>query len=157
MHNEFTVVYEKDDGWFIGYCLEIPGANGQGKTRAEALDSLTEVIALALKCQRDKSLQELPVDAERETIVVCGRPSRLAEPIYEPAQVRNEFTAYTLRDDQWRLAFCLEIPEGNGQGKTRADALENLADSIALLLEVRREDGLRALPKYAKQEIIVIQ
>ena len=157
MHNEFTAVIERGGEWTIARCLEIPGARGQGKTRSEALDSLTAAIALVLECQRDESLRELPVDAERETIVVCGQPSRLVEPIYEPAQVRNEFTAYTLRDDKWRLAFCLEIPEGNGQGKTRADALENLADSIALVLEFRREDGLRTLPDCAEQEIIVIQ
>ena len=46
MHNEFTVVYEKDDGWFIGYCLEIPGANGQGKTKEECRTNLAEAIAL---------------------------------------------------------------------------------------------------------------
>jgi hypothetical protein len=30
MHNEFTSVIERDGDWFIGYCPEIPGANGQG-------------------------------------------------------------------------------------------------------------------------------
>ena len=40
MHNEFTVVYERDDEWYIGYCLEIPGANGQGKTREECQTDL---------------------------------------------------------------------------------------------------------------------
>ena len=32
MHNEFTSVIEQDGEWFIGYCPEIPGANGQGHT-----------------------------------------------------------------------------------------------------------------------------
>jgi len=31
MHNEFTAIIEKDEGWYIAYCPEIPGANGQGK------------------------------------------------------------------------------------------------------------------------------
>ena len=28
MHNEFTAVIEQDGEWYIGYCPEIPGANG---------------------------------------------------------------------------------------------------------------------------------
>jgi len=32
MHNEFTAIIERDDDWFIAYCPEMPGANGQGKT-----------------------------------------------------------------------------------------------------------------------------
>ena len=33
MHNEFTAIIEKDGEWFIAYCPEIPGANGQGRTK----------------------------------------------------------------------------------------------------------------------------
>lgn len=33
MHNEFPAIIEKDGDWYIAYCLEVPGANGQGKTR----------------------------------------------------------------------------------------------------------------------------
>ena len=32
MHNEFSAIVEKDGKWFIAYCPEISGANGQGKT-----------------------------------------------------------------------------------------------------------------------------
>jgi predicted RNase H-like HicB family nuclease len=32
MANKFTAIIEKDEGWYIAYCPEIPGANGQGKT-----------------------------------------------------------------------------------------------------------------------------
>jgi predicted RNase H-like HicB family nuclease len=32
MHNEFTAVIEKDEGWYIAYCPEIPGTNRQGRT-----------------------------------------------------------------------------------------------------------------------------
>ena len=31
MRNEFTAIIEREDEWFIGYCAEIPGANGQGR------------------------------------------------------------------------------------------------------------------------------
>ena len=33
MRNEFTAIIERDGDWFIAYCLEIPGANGQGSTK----------------------------------------------------------------------------------------------------------------------------
>jgi len=36
MHNEFTAVFERDGEWTIAYCPEIPGANGQGRTKDEA-------------------------------------------------------------------------------------------------------------------------
>ncbi|HVT47179.1 MAG TPA: hypothetical protein VHD57_05270 [Vicinamibacterales bacterium] len=31
MHNEFTAVFEREGEWFVAYCPEIPGANGQGE------------------------------------------------------------------------------------------------------------------------------
>ncbi len=70
MHNEFTAVVEQDEGWFIAYSPEIPGANGQGRTKAEALQSLQEAIALILEDRREDGLRGVPEDVERETIVV---------------------------------------------------------------------------------------
>ena len=32
MRNEFTAIIEQDGDWYIAYCPEIPGANGQGRT-----------------------------------------------------------------------------------------------------------------------------
>jgi predicted RNase H-like HicB family nuclease len=49
MHNEFTANIERDDDWFIAYCPEIPGANGQGRSIEEARTSLAEAIALILE------------------------------------------------------------------------------------------------------------
>ncbi|HAK93611.1 MAG TPA: HicB family protein [Planctomycetes bacterium] len=49
MHNEFTAVIERDGEWFVAYCPEISGANGQGKTEDEARDSLAHAIALILE------------------------------------------------------------------------------------------------------------
>ena len=70
MHNEFTVVYEKDDGWFIGYCLEIPGANGQGMTKEECRTNLAAAIALILKDRREDGIRGLPYSVTPETIVL---------------------------------------------------------------------------------------
>ena len=73
------------------------------------------------------------------------------------AVVCNEFTAIVAQDEDWYIAFCLEIPEANGQGKTREGALENLAESILLALEFGREGSLRGVPSDAIREVIVIQ
>ena len=53
----------------------------------------------------------------------------------------NEFTAILERDGEWHVAYCLEIPGANGQGKSKDEARQNLADSIALILKDRREDA----------------
>ena len=68
MVHQFTAVYEKDDDWYIGYCAEVPGANGQGKTLEECRDSLREAIKLILEDRRDDALKGVPADAIQETI-----------------------------------------------------------------------------------------
>jgi predicted RNase H-like HicB family nuclease len=70
MRNEFTAVFERDDGWFIAYCPEIPGANGQGRSKEEARQSLADAIALILQDRREDGLRGVPADAERETVIV---------------------------------------------------------------------------------------
>ena len=70
MRNEFTAVFERDGKWYIAYCPEIPGANGQGRTKEEARQSLVDAIALTLEDRREDGLRGVPPDAEREMVVV---------------------------------------------------------------------------------------
>jgi predicted RNase H-like HicB family nuclease len=70
LHNEFTAIIERDGDWFIAYCPEIPGANGQGRTREEARQSLAEAISLILVDRREDALRGLPSDAEKDTVTV---------------------------------------------------------------------------------------
>ncbi len=70
VHNEFTAVIEKDGEWYIAYCPEIVGANGQGRTKDEARDSLAEAIALILDDRREDGLRGVPPDAIRETVTI---------------------------------------------------------------------------------------
>lgn len=70
--------------------------------------------------------------------------------------MENTFTAIIERDGEWHVAYCLEIPGANGQGKSKNEALESLADAIALILEDRREDGLRGVPQEAVRETLTI-
>jgi predicted RNase H-like HicB family nuclease len=68
--NEFTAVIERDEEWFIAFCPEVPGANGQGKNKEECLESLREAIALILDDRREEALRGVPDDAIREIITV---------------------------------------------------------------------------------------
>ena len=70
MHNEFTMVIEQDGEWFIGYCPEIPGANGQGHTVEDCREDLAEAIALILEDRREDGLRGVPPDAIRDVVVV---------------------------------------------------------------------------------------
>lgn len=70
MRNKFTAIIEKDGDWFISYCPEVPGANGQGDTVEESKRSLSEAIALILKDRREDGLRGLPPDAIRESVTV---------------------------------------------------------------------------------------
>lgn len=63
MQNEFSVIIERDGEWFIAYCPEVPGANGQGKTKEECLESLKGAIALILEDRREDARRGMPADA----------------------------------------------------------------------------------------------
>lgn len=62
MQNEFTMVIERDGDWYIASCDEVPGANGQGRSREECLDNLREAIGLILEHRRHEALQALRQD-----------------------------------------------------------------------------------------------
>ena len=70
MDNKFTTIIEKDGDWYIAYCPEIPGANGQGKTVEEAKASLAAAISLILEDRRQDALRGLPEDAIRDEVSV---------------------------------------------------------------------------------------
>jgi len=38
MRNEFTAIIERDGDWYIAFCPEIPGANGQGPRRTSGVN-----------------------------------------------------------------------------------------------------------------------
>ncbi|HEY9140619.1 MAG TPA: type II toxin-antitoxin system HicB family antitoxin [Bryobacteraceae bacterium] len=70
MRNEFTAIVERDGPWYIAYCAEVPGANGQGKSRAECLANLGEAIRLILDHRREDSLRAIAPDAQQELVVI---------------------------------------------------------------------------------------
>ena len=70
MRNEFTAVIEQDGDWYIAYCPEVPGANGQGHTVEECRRSLADAIALILEERRTEGPRGVPANAIRETVIV---------------------------------------------------------------------------------------
>ena len=70
MSNEFTAIIERDEDWFIAYCPEIPGANGQGSNIEECKQNLTEAIALILEDRRQDALEGI---AKKQLIVDSGQ------------------------------------------------------------------------------------
>ena len=54
---QFTAIVhrgEPEEGGFWATCLEVPGANGQGETKEECLQSLSEAIQLLLETEREE-------------------------------------------------------------------------------------------------------
>jgi predicted RNase H-like HicB family nuclease len=70
MSNTYTAIFEWDGEWYIAYCPEVPGANGQGRTKEEARESLASAIDLILRDRREDALRGLPADAEQDTVRV---------------------------------------------------------------------------------------
>ena len=71
--------------------------------------------------------------------------------------MHNEFTAVFERGGHWVIAYCPEIPGANGQGHTKDEARASLVEAIALILEDRREDGLRGVPPDAERETVIVR
>ena len=70
MANTYTAIFERDGDWFIAYCPEVPGANGQGRTKDAARSSLASAIEFIFADRREDALRHLPEEAERDTVVV---------------------------------------------------------------------------------------
>jgi predicted RNase H-like HicB family nuclease len=70
MHNEFTAIIERDGDWYVAWSLEIPGANGQGRTVEECRESLRAAIQLILEDRRQDGLRGVPHDAIREVVTI---------------------------------------------------------------------------------------
>lgn len=67
---QFTAIYEKGEKYYIGYCPEVPGANGQGETIEECRESLKEAIKLILQDRLEDALGEIPADAVLEKVAI---------------------------------------------------------------------------------------
>lgn len=74
MHEiKFTAIFEKaEEGGYIGYVAELPGANTQGETLEEARENLRDAVAMLLDCYREDAEARLSsiVDGTKEDLIL---------------------------------------------------------------------------------------
>jgi len=57
---KLTAIYEEaEEGGYIGYVAELPGANTQGETLEEVRENLKEAVQLLLECYRAEAEKKL--------------------------------------------------------------------------------------------------
>jgi predicted RNase H-like HicB family nuclease len=67
-----TIFEEAEEGGFIGYVAELPGANTQGETLEETRENLVEAIQLIHEANREQFEKQLPPGSKltREQLVL---------------------------------------------------------------------------------------
>ncbi|MGI8927680.1 MAG: type II toxin-antitoxin system HicB family antitoxin [Tepidiformaceae bacterium] len=70
MRNEFTAILHETEGWWLAFSPEMPAANGQGKTREAAKESLAQAIDLLLEDLREDGA--LRPEARENSPAVAG-------------------------------------------------------------------------------------
>lgn len=78
MQRSFTAVFQPaEEGGYIAWVEELPGANTQGDTLDEARENLKEAIQLILDANRERALENVDeTTAIREEIVVSAGSAR---------------------------------------------------------------------------------
>jgi predicted RNase H-like HicB family nuclease len=68
-----TAIYEEaEEGGYVGYVAELPGANTQGETLEEVRENLVEAAQLILEANREAAEKRLtdPTRAKRERLTL---------------------------------------------------------------------------------------
>jgi len=70
----FTAVFqEAEEGGYIAFVEELPGANTQGETLEEARENLREAVAMILEANREIALEGVDeMTVVREELVISG-------------------------------------------------------------------------------------
>ncbi len=61
---------EPEDTGFYAWCPEVPEANAQGETEAEAIADLESCIEFCLECRLLDAAENIPADALRGELVL---------------------------------------------------------------------------------------
>lgn len=54
------------------------------------------------------------------------------------------------RDGEWFVAFCPEVPEANGQGRTPEESVKSLQEGVETIMQDRREDAATVPQRAAR-------
>ncbi|MEK7855428.1 MAG: type II toxin-antitoxin system HicB family antitoxin [Acidobacteriota bacterium] len=67
----YTAIYEEaEEGGYIGYVAELPGANTQGVTLEETRENLKNAVELLLECYRDEADKKLTNKTIKESLIL---------------------------------------------------------------------------------------
>ena len=56
MTQTYTAVIQQDEGWWIGWIQEIPGVNGQERTKEELLEALRITLREMIEYNRKEAI-----------------------------------------------------------------------------------------------------
>jgi predicted RNase H-like HicB family nuclease len=62
MNLKLTAEIHHDGEWFVGFCPEVPEANGQGRTPEECVQSLKQAVLLLMEDRREDASRRLAKD-----------------------------------------------------------------------------------------------
>ena len=71
----YTAIYEPaDEGGYVGFVAELPGANTQGETLEETRENLKAAIELLLECYREEADERFrrSANATKESLILKG-------------------------------------------------------------------------------------
>jgi predicted RNase H-like HicB family nuclease len=66
----YTAIIKQDGDWWMGWVEEVPGVNAQGKSKAELISSLREVLLEALEFNRAEARQAAETNYTEELLSV---------------------------------------------------------------------------------------
>ena len=69
MPQTYTAVIQKDEGWWIGWIQEIPGVNGQERTKDELLVSLKSGLEDILELNREEAINRTEGETFEEVTI----------------------------------------------------------------------------------------
>lgn len=69
-HSTYTALVQREGEWWIGWIEEVPGVNGQGRTRDDLFESLRSALKEALEMNRAAALEAATDEYEEVTIEV---------------------------------------------------------------------------------------
>ena len=64
----FTAVISREDGWWVGFILEVAGVNCQARTRRQLMSNLRSALKEALEIRRELALGIGPEQYEEQMV-----------------------------------------------------------------------------------------
>lgn len=65
-----TIIKPEENGWFVGWVEEIPGAISQGRSLDECRQNLRDSLSLLVECHRDEARIGLDPSCIQESIEI---------------------------------------------------------------------------------------